>query len=417
MQDKGTTTRDDKSGPPREAAAPKDGATSESSPSSAGRARVIEARSAAAGLSTVTPAPRRTMPDDFSISVREKRAADRLIASPGGERRQPMRGYEDTFTDIVDFILRVTHRIWEEKAIGYLYEHYRSNARVFQDDGIVYGRERVIEATTQTISAFPDLKLHADEIVWCGDEDTGFWTSHRLTLVGHNTGWSAWGPPTGRRITVPVIADCRSHENQIFEEFVVYNTAALVRQLGHDPVDLARRTAAAPGSPVVRPPEGEVERLVGQGSPELLPEDEPGIEAFVRRTLHELFNWRLLDRIAERYAAGFRFHGPSDRELLGRGDYAAYVLGLLAMFPDAAHRVDDLYWMGNDREGYMVAVRWSLTGTHRGPGPYGPPTGRRVRHWGLTHLAIRDGLVVEEWTVSNEFAVLQQLHAPAEPRP
>ena len=111
-----------------------------------------------------------------------------------------MRGYEDTFTDIVDYILRVTHRIWEEKAIGYLYEHYAANARVFQDDGIVYGRERVIADTTQTIAAFPDLKLHADDIVWCGDEDTGFWTSHRLTLVGHNTGWSVWGPPTGRRI-------------------------------------------------------------------------------------------------------------------------------------------------------------------------------------------------------------------------
>jgi hypothetical protein len=34
-----------------------------------------------------------------------------------------MRGYEDTFSDIIDFIVRVTHRIWEEKAIGYLYEH------------------------------------------------------------------------------------------------------------------------------------------------------------------------------------------------------------------------------------------------------------------------------------------------------
>ena len=84
---------------------------------------------------------------------------------------------------------------------------------------------------------------------------------------------------------------------------------------------------------------------------------------------------------------------------------------MLAMFPDAAHRVDDLYWMGNDRDGYTVAVRWTLDGTHRGPGPYGPPTGRRVRQWGLTHLLVRDGMIVEEWTYSNEFDVLQQIHA------
>jgi hypothetical protein len=110
----------------------------------------IEMRHERAGLSTVTPPPRRHMPADHSISLRAKRAADRLITAPDGERQQPLAGYEDTFTDIVDFILRCTHRIWEEKAIGYLYEHYAANARVFQDDGIVYGRERVIADTTQT---------------------------------------------------------------------------------------------------------------------------------------------------------------------------------------------------------------------------------------------------------------------------
>jgi len=379
--------------------------------SAADGARPIEMRRDPAAIGTVTPGPKRHMPADYSISLRQTRAADQLITTPGGERRQPMSGYEDTFTDIVDFILRCTHRIWEEKAIGYLYEHYAANARVFQDDGIVYGRERVIADTTQAIAAFPDLKLHADEIVWCGDEDTGFWTSHRLTLAGHNTGWSVWGPPTGRRIVLPVIADCYSWRNQIREEFVIYNTAGLVRQLGHDPRALARRTAIAPTAPEHA---GEVERLVGQGSPEPVHEAD-GVEGFVRRTLHELWNWRLLDRIVASYAPGLRFHGPTDRELFGRGDYTAYVLALLAMFPDAAHRVDDLYWMGNDRDGYTVAVRWTLDGTHRGHGPYGPPTGRRVRQWGLTHLTVREGMIVEEWTYSNEFHVLQQIHAPVAP--
>ena len=375
---------------------------------------VLPVRASEATFSTSTPTVARTMPADFSISLRSLRAPDTAITKPGGGRRQPLRGYEETFRDIVDYILRVTHRIWEEKAIGYLYEHYRHNTLVVDDAGIVYGREQVIEDTTQFLSAFPDLRVYADDIVWCGDEDTGFWTSHRITLSGHNTGWSRWGPPTGRRITVPMIADCYSRENQISAEFAIYNTASLIRQLGLDPVAEARRTTAAESEPsVAEPPVGEVERLIGQGSPPPSDEGDGGIEAFVRGTLHELWNWRLLDRIRERYAAGFRFHGPSDRELTGRSDYLAYVLSLLAMFPDAAHRIDDLYWMGNDRDGYAVAVRWSLTGTHRGPGAYGPPSGRRVRHWGLTHLHVRENQIVEEWTFSNEFAVLQQIHRPA----
>src|SRR4051794_14950608 len=256
--------------------------------------RVIEVRSAPATLTTVTPAVRRPMPQDHAISLRAVRAADQQINRPGGERRQPMRGYEDTFTDIVDFILRVTHRIWEEKAVGYLYEHYAHNVRVLHDVGATYGREAVIEATTAFLSGFPDMRLYADEIVWCGDEDVGFWTSHRLTLVGHNTGWTVWGPPTGRRINLMVIADCHSRENRIDFEFVSHNVSSLVRQLGHDVTAVARRTALELPEPFEGPPAGAVERIVGQGSPERLDPDEPGIEAFVRRTLHELWNWRLL---------------------------------------------------------------------------------------------------------------------------
>ena len=29
-------------------------------------------------------------------------------------------------------------------------------------------------------------------------------------------------------------------------------------------------------------------------------------------------------------------------------------------------QVDDLYWMGNDVDGYRASVRWSIVGTHRG---------------------------------------------------
>ena len=29
---------------------------------------------------------------------------------------------------------------------------------------------------------------------------------------------------------------------------------------------------------------------------------------------------------------------------------------------------------------------------------------------GLSHLQVRDGMIVEEWTYSNEFDVLRQIH-------
>lgn len=370
--------------------------------------RAIEARSTPSEVSLAIPGPDWPMPPDFAISVRSKRAADQLINRPGGPRSQPMRGYEDTFSDIVDFILRVTHRIWEEKALGYLYEHYAHNVYIVGDEGVVYGREQVIEDSIRLLSAFPDMRLIADEIIWCGDEDLGFWTSHRLTAVARNTGWSTWGPPTGRRVAVTMIAHCYSRENQISEEYAVYNTGSMLRQLGIDPVAVARASAGT--TPVESLGTGDLGRLLGQGSPPSLDPDEPGVGAFVRRTLHEVWNWRLLNRVAEAYAAGFRYHGPGERELYGRAAYVAHVLATLTSYPDAVHQVESIHWMGNDAEGYSVHLRWSLVGTHRGPGPEGEPSGRVVRQWGLTHLHVREGLIVEEWTISNELDALRQIH-------
>ncbi len=82
----------------------------------------------------------------------------------------------------------------------------------------------------------------------------------------------------------------------------------------------------------------------------------------------------------------------------------------MAMFPDLAHQVDDVYWMGNEREGYLVSVRWSIQGTHRGAGIYGTPTGHDVLMWGIDQLHIKDGKICEQWMLFNEFAVMQQIY-------
>ena len=50
----------------------------------------------------------RTMPADLSISVAAKPGTDILLSSDQGERRHEMPGFDDTYVDIVDFIVRVT---------------------------------------------------------------------------------------------------------------------------------------------------------------------------------------------------------------------------------------------------------------------------------------------------------------------
>ena len=79
--------------------------------------------------------------------------------------------------------------------------------------------------------------------------------------------------------------------------------------------------------------------------------------------------------------------------------------GLLATFPDLGMQVDEVYWMGNEAEGFRVSVRWSAQGTHRGYALYGNPTGRRVHLWGINQLYITGGQITEDWMMFNEFDV------------
>ena len=115
-----------------------------------------------------------------------------------------------------------------------------------------------------------------------------------------------------------------------------------------------------------------------------------------------------LDRL---YEPNLIFHGPTDRELRGLASYKSFILSMIAMFPDIATQVDEVYWMGNEADGFMTSVRWSGVGTHRGFGVYGAPSGRQCRIWGILQQRIHGGKVVEEWMMFNEFDLLQQIMA------
>ncbi len=354
-----------------------------------------------------------TMPGDYTISLAAKGGTDTLLRHPGSERTQNMRGFEETYVDIIDYIVRITHRIWEEKDIGYIYDTYRHNANVYDDYGLQYGRDKIVADTVHTINAFPDIRLFADEIVWAGDDQVGFHTSHRCLITGHNTGYSNYGPPTGKKISLWCIANCVALENEIFQEWVIYDTANLVYQLGFDLREMARKLGnSMPISGAADARFGDVERLKGQDKPDYLAAPATGfdVEEFIRRSWHNIWNRRSLREVTLAYAPTLLFRGSTGRAFYGRGEYQSFVLRILAMFPDLMTQIDDIYWMGNDSEGYKVALRWSLVGTHRGNGIYGPPSGRRVNMWGISQYEIEDGFIQREWLLFNEFAVMQQIY-------
>ena len=342
-----------------------------------------------------------------------------IFMNSGPQKRQSIKGFDEDYVDIVDYIVRCTHKIWEEKGVGLIYTHYAHNVLIHTSDGMTYGRDKVIADSIKTMAAFPDVRLFADDVIWSGNDEDGFHSSHRIVWVAHNTGYSIYGPPTGRRVVRQGIAHCFVKENRVVEEWISRDELALIRQLGFDEIELAKKMAAldaASGGKSPKPEtQGEVQRLAGQMQPPFYPPKQDtifDIEDFVRRSLYEIWNWRLLNKIDDYYVVNYWGFVSTNRQLYGLGDLKAYILSLLAAFPDAAVHVDHICWLGDNERGYRVAVRWTLAGTHGGPGHYGEPTGKRVRLMGISHYIVKDGKFVQERTVFDEFALLKKIYTP-----
>ena len=332
-----------------------------------------------------------------------------------GERRMAMRGFEAEYTDIVDYIVRITHRIWEEKEVGYIYDTYQHNCIVHGSMGDAHGREGVVAATLEWLAAFPERRVYADDVIWTGNEDDGFHTSHLVTSVGYNHGYTLYGPPTGKKVLVRAIANCLAKENLIFEEWLLRDELALINQLGYDLDAIIDRQAQAMLAQGALPlPAGDPERMLGQYAPRPLPARTGlafDVEDFIRTTYHEVWNRRRLNQITKRFDLSHTCITNNNRKLHGQGERVAALLNLLAMFPDAGVSVDQVYWTGDDEKGYHVAVRWTLAGTHTGYGYLGAPSGARVRAMCLSQHRVKNGAFTQEFTLLDEMAIRRQIAA------
>ena len=49
-----------------------------------------------------------------------------------------------------------------------------------------------------------------------------------------------FGPPTGKKFVIRAIADCAAINNQINDEWLIRDTAGLLKQLGLEPMQFAK---------------------------------------------------------------------------------------------------------------------------------------------------------------------------------
>jgi hypothetical protein len=330
---------------------------------------------AATKTKVATRAQAEARPAEKVLQVERRDYVD--LAPTDRPRSQSLRGFDDCYTDIVDYIVRCTHKIWDERDVGLIYTHYTHNAVLYGTMGTLYTREEVVRDTIQRLVSLPERRGMATQVIWRGNDEEGFYTSHLVTGSGRHTQFGHYGEPTGRTFVSRTIADCMVYENKIYREWIVADNMAVIKQLGLDPHAFAERMARERFEKGFTNLDiGENRRLLGQYPPEAeadLSLAHNALEEHTLRWLHEVYNKRMFGTLREIYSPTAQWHGPLMKELYGQAAVLHQTMALVGSIPDCAFAPQHICSVPCEEGGDKVAVRWIMEGHHIGYGLLGYP--------------------------------------------
>ena len=326
-----------------------------------------------------------------------------------------MKGFSNRWHDFPDYILGVTHQIWEGRNIAGLQDWYAPDIPVRTPMGVALGNQGVIASTLATLHEFPDRQLLGEDVIWSGSHETHLLSSHRILSTGTHTSDGWFGPASNKRFAVRVIADCAARNDVIDDEWLVRDNGGIVRQLGGDPRRFALDLIAREGGPdLAKRPFIPAMDVAGpyQGAG-----NDDGFGARYAQTLERIMQGDLAHLLDAYDRAALADHAGA-RHLIGAQAIADSWLSLRAAFPSAQFRIHHQIGMDGGMMAPRAALRWSLDGTHDGWGAFGAPTGAPVHIMGMAHAEYgpfgpngprADGGLRRECALWDEIAIWKQI--------
>ena len=324
-------------------------------------------------------------------------------------------GFSQRWKDFPDYIIGITREIWEDRGIGTLNHYYAPDIPVRSPMGVTIGNQAVIAATMATCHEFPDRELFGEDVIWSGDPKTGLLSSHRIVTTGTHSRDGVFGPATGKRFKIRVIADCAAKDDTIFDEWLIRDYGGIVRQLGMDPEQFAEDLVIREGGPenCAKPftPATDVEGdYKGRGN-------DNAWGARYADTLTRLMN-KEYNTVWDHYDRAVATEYPGGVSDISWKSVEGFWLGLRSSFPNAEFKIHHQIGMNGDMLPPRAALRWSLDGVHEGWGTFGKPSGAHVHVMGLCHAEYgpfvengsQDGASIRrECALYDEIAIWKQI--------
>jgi hypothetical protein len=318
-----------------------------------------------------------------------------------------LKGFDAKWKDFPDYILGVTKEIWEDRGIASLDHYYAPDIVVRSPASVVVGNKGVIAATMATLAEFPDRQLLGEDVIWSGSAEKGdLLSSHRLLSTATHTKSGLYGEATGKKLTYRIIADCAALKNTIYDEWLVRDQGAIVRQMGWDPKTYAADLITREGGPTkcvkpLTPKSDQKGEYKGKGNTNSVGQRYADI-------LTRVMNADLTV-VAEEYDRACQLELPGG--ITGHGREAAdqFWIGLRASFPNATFKIDHQIGREDEAMAPRAALRWSLHGKHEGWGGFGTPTGAEVYVLGISHAEFGPWGLRREYIAIDETAIWKQI--------
>lgn len=327
------------------------------------------------------------------------------------KRLQKLPGFDPQYRDFVDYILKITHQIWEEKGIEVIYDTYHNNITMHLGSSNLVGIKDVIANTLQTLHAFPDRRLIGQNVIWSNYGKEGFLSSHRVLSTATNLGDSNFGPATGKKINFRTVIDCAVTNNRIHEEWLVRDNLWIVTQLGINPDELAKNMAKAASAKInsLQSTYGLCESMEGQFMPAKYDAKDDSVGEMMLEMLSHIYNYKYINEVKRYYYDNAVVHFICDKDLNGYDEIQGMIISLLASIPNGSYEVERVTCTDRpNNDGYDVAVRWRLRGINEGIGFFGQPSGKHLEVMGINHYHVVNNKVREEWITFDGLDVLKQ---------
>ena len=330
--------------------------------------------------------------------------------------------FDKQYQDLWDYIVKITHYIWEERNVDSIRQLYKENIKMHLPNGYAEGNELVVQSTFEMLNAFPDRRLLPEDIIGSHEENNALYSSHRIINTMSKTGDGIFGEIKGKnakkrnfgkKIFVRGIADCLVKNNQVIEEWLIRDVRGLLESLGIDYKKHAQQVALEKFSHLQKDKKDPWHwSKCQQTEPKL--NDKQTNNATLQDAkeyaylLKNIWEQGKLALIREKYHLAVRVETPA-RTLYGQELLQQFYFSYLGALSDISFRIEHLAQDNPPESPKKFAIRWSVVAKHSGNGVFGVPSNNLLYIMGISHAYLSQGQIVSEWILIDEVAIWEQV--------